>query len=115
MQLSATFLVAFLGSTILAAPVVRPASDVLATTKQWTLQSFTRTCNAADTSCKYSYTINSRDATLTICTYLVNVSKQASRASYNNIKCGNFSISSSWNGQFGTGNGFQTLAVIRDR
>ena len=115
MHLFSTLLVAILGSTVIAAPITEPALDISAAATQWTLQAFTRTCNAADTSCKYSFTINPRDSTLTICSYLIHASKQASHASYSNIKCGKFVISSSWSGQFGPGNGFQTLGVVRNR
>lgn len=77
---------------------------------QWTIQSFKRTCNSADTSCGYSYSINTHLAAAIPCSYTATGSP-ASQASYGNIRCGVYTISSSWSDQFGSGNGFQTLAV----
>lgn len=99
----------------LSAPA--PAADksmVAAATPQWTIKSFVRTCNTANTSCKYSYTIDTHVGTPTPCTYTA-TGNPASRASYNNVKCGAYTISSSWSGQFGDGNGFQTLAVTNGK
>lgn len=38
----------------------------------------------------------------------------ANRESYTSIRCGKFTVSSAWSGQFGAGNGFTTLAVTDD-
>lgn len=94
----------------LSAPATEK-SMMAASTPQWTIKTFVRTCNSANTSCKYSYSIDTHTAAATPCSYTVSGSP-ASRASYNNIKCGAFTISSNWSGQFGDGNGFQTLAVV---
>lgn len=92
------------------APASTEVSMMAATVPQWTIKSFVRTCDNANTSCKYSYSIDTHIAPVTPCSYTV-TGNPASRVSYNNIKCGAYTISSAWSGQFGENNGFQTLAV----
>ncbi|MCJ1275197.1 hypothetical protein MMC21_002998, partial [Puttea exsequens] len=87
---------------------------MVASTPQWTVVSFKRTCNPPDSSCAYSYSIDTHISAATPCSYTATGSP-ASRASYNNVKCGGYTISSSWSGQFGAGNGFQTLAVTNGK
>lgn len=115
MQFSSVILAALMGSAAMAAPIAEPDRNMMVAGASWTMQTFTRTCNSADTSCKYNYTINPHDVAATPCSYTVTAASKASRASYNNVKCGNFVISSNWSGQFGDGKGFQTLAVVRNR
>ena len=98
----------FASSFSLAAPTSKSIRE--SSTPQWTIESFTRTCNTNDTSCAYNYSIDTHTAPATPCSYNV-TGNPASRASYGNVSCGVYTISSSWSGQFGDGNGFQTLAV----
>lgn len=117
MHFSTIFLTALaaIPSSLAAPAPVADISMMSAAAPQWTIKSFVRTCNAANTSCKYSYSIDTHSgAAATPCTYTVG-GNPASRASYNNVKCGTFTISSNWSGQFGAGNGFQTLAVVQGR
>ena len=88
-----------------AAPAPAPSTSDGST---WTVQSFLRTCDAADTQCNYSFTLNS--GSLTPCSYSVTGSP-ASHASYNNIACGSYVVSSNWSDQFGVDAGFSTLAI----
>ena len=113
MRLTKTFLTAVLAtSTAYAAPAPALASKSMMATGEWTLNGFTRTCNADDTSCTYHFGINKNDGTLApVCEYAVS-GAPASRAPANGVVCGNFTVSSSWSGQFGDGKGFTTLAVI---
>ncbi|KAL8830140.1 MAG: hypothetical protein Q9191_001601 [Dirinaria sp. TL-2023a] len=100
---------AALPSSSLATPLEK-SMMASSSTPQWTIESFKRTCNAADTSCAYSYSIDTHTAPATPCSYTV-TGNPAARASYGNIQCGVYTVSSSWSGQFGAGKGFQTLAV----
>ena len=111
MRLSLTPLACILTSAVIAAPVTKLDHDLVDTTAVWTIQSFTRTCNTPDTACAYSFGIKTPNPIVTQCSYTVVANQQASRASYSGVKFGNFTISSSWSGQFGDGKGFQTLAV----
>ena len=92
-----------LASIVAAAPLEPRVSSSL-----WTMEAFTRTCPNAG-SCKYAYSIYD-GTTTTPCSYTIKVAN-ASTASYGPETCGAFTITSSWSGQFGPGNGFQTLAV----
>ncbi|KAG6986638.1 hypothetical protein G7Y79_00075g099100 [Physcia stellaris] len=98
----------------LSAPTPAEKSMMAAAAPQWTIKSFVRTCNAGNTSCNYAFSIDTHSAPATPCAYTV-TGNPASRASYNNVKCGAYTISSNWSGQFGDGNGFQTLAVVNGR
>ncbi|KAK4233962.1 hypothetical protein C8A03DRAFT_38291 [Achaetomium macrosporum] len=85
--------------------------SAMAAVPQWTVKSFTRTCNDADTQCTISFGIDTQSgAPATNCSYNVTGSP-ASRAATNGIACGPYTISSSWSGQFGDGNGFTTWSV----
>ncbi|KXT04175.1 hypothetical protein AC578_54 [Pseudocercospora eumusae] len=105
-------LLAAAGSS-LAAPAPVADKSMMAAGASWTMQDFKRTCGGG--VCTYDYKINTNDGSAaTACTYKVN-GNPATRASYNNVKCGAFTISSNWSGQFGEGNGFQTLAVVKGK
>ncbi|KAK4164055.1 hypothetical protein QBC43DRAFT_318643 [Cladorrhinum sp. PSN259] len=107
-----------LASTALAAPALDARAEVvsaMAAGPEWTIGSFKRTCNAADTSCTVSFTLpNIDDGGLTGfgCTYIVEAAAPASRAPVNGKTCGPYTISSSWSGQFGEGQGFTTWAIV---
>ncbi|MCJ1286222.1 hypothetical protein MMC26_005567 [Xylographa opegraphella] len=102
MQFS-SFLLAALASIAAAAPL-----DSSMSSSSWTMKSFTRTCPNTGT-CKYAYSIYD-GMTTTPCSYTVKAAN-ASTATYGPETCGTFTITSSWSGQFGPGNGFQVLAV----
>lgn len=108
MHLNALLLTGLAAALTAAAPLEK--SMMASSTPQWTIESFKRTCNDANTSCDYSYSIDTHTAAPTPCSYTV-TGNPAARASYNNVQCGPYTVSSSWSGQFGEGNGFQTLAV----
>ena len=105
MLFSSVVAIVALAATTMAAPLEARAGPV------WTIQKFTRTCKTA-ASCDYSFTINQNDKTATTaCKYTVKAA-DAAKASYMET-CGAYKVSSSWSGQFGPGNGFQTLAVVK--
>lgn len=113
MQYATVLAILAAASTSLAAPT--PAADVsmMVADSSWTMQDFKRTCT--DTTCDYSYSINLNDGSAaTACSYSVN-GNPASQASYQNVKCGAFTIGSNWSGQFGADQGFQTLSVVKDK
>lgn len=118
MQFTTTVL-AFLAaaSTSLATPVPEPAvgvSMMAAAGTTWTIQNFKRTCTSDAKSCNYSFGINTNDGSAaTKCSYQV-TGNPAARASYNSVACGNFRIGSTWSNQFGAGQEFQTLSVVRN-
>ncbi|AEO69778.1 5ae6ead1-aae3-41a2-9ce8-1359dbdce9cb [Thermothielavioides terrestris] len=106
-------LLAAAGST-LAAPALNTRSEAvsaMATVPEWIIRSFTRTCNADDTSCTVSFGVDTQTAPVTNCSYTV-TGAPASQTSTNGISCGPYTISSSWSGQFGPGNGFTTWSVV---
>lgn len=94
--------------------LVLPRAEVvsaMAASPQWIIKDFTRTCNAADTSCTVSFGIDTQLAPVTKCTYTVTGSP-ASRTDTSGIVCGAYKVSSGWSGQFGPNNGFTTWAVV---
>ncbi|KAL8851012.1 MAG: hypothetical protein Q9221_004095 [Calogaya cf. arnoldii] len=113
MHFSTVILAALTAIPALSAPATA-VSMMAATTPQWTIKSFIRTCNDANTSCNHSFSIDTHVGAATPCSYTV-TGNPASRASYNDIQCGAYTISSTWSGQFGPNEGFQTLAVVQGR
>ncbi len=113
------FTTAFLGvvaaaaSKALAAPLDTRSDTVsaMADVPQWKVKAFTRSCNAADTSCTVSFGIDTQTSPTTSCSYTVTGSP-ASQTSTNGITCGAYTISSGWSGQFGPNNGFTTWSVV---
>lgn len=114
MQFTTAFLaILATASSTLAVPTPEANADVsmMASAQTWTMQSFKRTCGGG--VCTYDYSVNLNDGSAaTHCNYQVKGSP-ATRASYQNVKCGAFTIGSNWSGQFGDGNGFQTLSVVK--
>ena len=114
MQLTTVLAILAAASTSFAAPT--PGADsvsMMDAGASWTMQSFKRVCNAASTSCAYSWSINLNNGTpATPCAYTV-TGNPAQHATYENVKCGAFVVGSTWSGQFGAGHGFQTLSVVK--
>ncbi|KAK7428460.1 hypothetical protein QQZ08_005079 [Neonectria magnoliae] len=117
MQFSAAFLAAILSATTLAAPAPAPAEkavSMMAATPQWTIQGLNRKCDTADKTCTWNFGIKTSSGT-TACKYVVKSTKATPKASRSNggpSKCGDFTVTSGWSGQFGAGNGFTTLSVV---
>ncbi|KAI0394903.1 hypothetical protein F5Y17DRAFT_232751 [Xylariaceae sp. FL0594] len=113
MQFTATLAAAILSaSAVLGAPTA-----VAATIPNWTMTGLKRVCNSADTSCTWSFGIqtNSVPATATTpCSFVVT----GTPASHSDLKtpktCGTFRVTAGWSGQFGPGTGFTTLAVFNN-
>ncbi|KXX81403.1 hypothetical protein MMYC01_203079 [Madurella mycetomatis] len=101
-------------SNAFAAPALESRSEAvsaMAAVPQWTIKSFTRTCNAEDTSCTVSFGIDTKTSPVIKCSYTV-TGAPASRASTDGIVCGPYTISSGWSGQFGPEEGFTTWSVV---
>jgi hypothetical protein len=104
-------------TSVLAAPAPEPAADVvsmMAASPQWTIQSLKRNCNKANTECTWNFGIYPGSGKATSCTYVVKA-KGASTANGGPSKCGDYTITSGWSGQFGPGNGFTTLSVVNNK
>ncbi|KAI0906197.1 hypothetical protein F4824DRAFT_470609 [Ustulina deusta] len=102
MQFTTAAIAAILSaSSVFAAPAAIP---------NWTITGMNRVCNAADTSCTWSFGINTNTgAAVTPCSFVITGSP-ASHSDTSGMKaCGTFSTTAGWSGQFGPG--FTTLAV----
>ncbi|RSM12645.1 hypothetical protein CEP52_002295 [Fusarium oligoseptatum] len=113
MKFSLAFVAALLSATnVAAAPSADPnAVSMMAATPQWTIQNMQRTCDKNDTTCTWNFKINTGKGTPTPCKYVVK-GRPASQTNGGPAKCGTFTITSGWSGQFGPGNGFTVLSVI---
>ncbi|KAH9907272.1 small secreted protein [Xylariomycetidae sp. FL2044] len=112
MKFTAALAAAVLSATSsLAAPVAAGESkSMMAAAPQWTIESLVRTCNADDTSCDWSFGINTGlAAPATACAFAVQGSP-ASRAGSSGNVCGAYTVSTGWSGQFQEG--FTTLSVV---
>ena len=99
----------FAASAVIAAPVA--SKSMMASGSEWTIESMKRVCNTNDTSCTWTFGINTGSGAATNCTLVV-AATDASEANGGPATCGAFTVTSGWSGQFGQGNGFTTLAVV---
>ncbi|VUC34079.1 unnamed protein product [Clonostachys rosea] len=109
------FSTAALFTTLLSATALAVPAQVksMAASATWTIEGMKRTCNGDDTSCDWSFGINTGAGT-TACAYSVGRDGNtiASRSPNRGTNCGAFTITSAWSGQFGDNNGFTTLSVV---
>ncbi|KAF2144911.1 uncharacterized protein K452DRAFT_284290 [Aplosporella prunicola CBS 121167] len=114
MQFTNALIAAIMATVVAAAPT--PADKLMTDTQaaQWTIKSFTRSCNQADTSCHVSFSVDTKNGAPQACSYDVS-GQPASRTDYNSVACGPYTISSGWSGQFGPDAGFSTLAVTNGK
>ena len=68
MKFNIAAITALLSASALAAPVEERAE---AATTQWTIQNMKRVCNTANTSCAWSFGINTHTAPVTPCKFTV--------------------------------------------
>ncbi|KAF6785048.1 hypothetical protein CMUS01_16581, partial [Colletotrichum musicola] len=110
MQLTNVLLSALAAASVSASPLAKRESiSMMAAAPEWTIERFTRTCNAQDTSCDYSFTVNTHVSAPTECKFTT-AGSPASRAA-SNAKCGAYTVTSGWSGQFGPDAGFTTFSV----
>ncbi|KAI6088958.1 hypothetical protein F4821DRAFT_232628 [Hypoxylon rubiginosum] len=106
-----------LATAVLAAgfAVAAPVS-MAADVAEWTIEGLSRTCDDADATCLWTFTIDTAEegVAVTPANYTVNAttSAPASQAIGGPQVFGNFTVTSTWSGQFGEGEGFTTLSVI---
>ncbi|KAJ4254504.1 hypothetical protein NW762_010103 [Fusarium torreyae] len=110
MQFSLAFVAAVLGATSVAA-APPPTVNMMAASPQWTIESLSRNCNKANTQCTWNFKIDTHKSAATPCKFVVNGSK-ASQRNGGPVKCGSYTVTSGWSGQFGPGNGFTTFSVV---
>ncbi|KAK2603734.1 hypothetical protein QQS21_004110 [Conoideocrella luteorostrata] len=81
---------------------------------QWIIEGVQRTCNTADTECKWTFEINPVIFSKTPVHFITKSSGStpASRNIGESQNFGDYTISSGWSGQFGLDKGFTTLSVI---
>ncbi|KAI2628504.1 small secreted protein [Hypoxylon sp. NC1633] len=113
MQFTKIALATILSATALAAPTPATATSAMANVAEWTIEGLKRVCNAADTSCTWSFAIDTHTAAATPCSFTVKSGAKPAHAtdSSGNI-CGPYTIGSGWSNYFGAGNEFTTLSVI---
>ncbi|KAK4208559.1 hypothetical protein QBC37DRAFT_296438 [Rhypophila decipiens] len=115
MHASTIFMTLLSASGALAAPAVGAVS-AMAAVPQWTIKSYTRTCDKSDLSCAVKFSVDTKiaGAPVTACNFTLKKTgaTPASQAPIDNVTCGPFKVGSGWSGQFGPGNGFTTLSVV---
>ncbi|KAH7165341.1 hypothetical protein EDB81DRAFT_250015 [Dactylonectria macrodidyma] len=115
MQFTTAFLALLSATSALAAPAPAEATSMMAKSPEWVIQGLTRNCGTGDKLCTWKFGIYTGSGASTPCTHVTKSSAAIPKASRNNggpSKCGDFTITSGWSGQFGEGNGFTTLSVV---
>ncbi|KAI1210667.1 uncharacterized protein F4807DRAFT_55122 [Annulohypoxylon truncatum] len=117
MQFSTT--TTFLSTLLLSAAstLAAPLSMAAPNAAQWTIESLKRTCDDSNTTCVWEFGINTGEdgvATTSVSNYTVKASDSApaTQAIGEAQTFGNYTVTSTWSGQFGEGEGFTTLSVI---
>ncbi|KAI1388273.1 uncharacterized protein F4822DRAFT_428894 [Hypoxylon trugodes] len=100
-------------TSALAAPLSMAAPNAA----EWTITSLSRKCDTADTSCVWAFGVNTGEdgvEATPVANYTVVATNDApaSRAIGAAQVFGNFTVTSTWSGQFGDGEGFTTLSVV---
>lgn len=112
MQFTSAFITAILSATALATPVPEAESkSMMAAAPEWTITGLKRTCNAADTSCDWSFGVNTHLAATTACAFTVKGSP-ASKTNTNGQKCGPYTVGTGYDDTSFPGNGFTVLSVV---
>jgi hypothetical protein len=116
-----TALTTLLASSAMAAPAEVDAREVatvsMAAASTWTIESMKRSCDKPDNTCAWSFTINNGGSKQG-CSYNVkrqNSKTPASHSPQTGVKCGAYTVTSGWSGQFGPGQGFTTLSVVNNK
>ncbi|KAL7952029.1 hypothetical protein V8C42DRAFT_305974 [Trichoderma barbatum] len=109
MQITQTLIATlFAASAAVAAPAPADKS-MMAAVPEWTITNMKRVCNAGNTSCTWTFGIDTHLAAATSCTYIVKATANASQTNGGPVTCGPYTVTSGWSGQFGPG--FTTFAV----
>ncbi|KAF4947627.1 hypothetical protein FSARC_13929 [Fusarium sarcochroum] len=112
MKFSLAFVAALLSaSSAVAAPAPEAeVASMMAATPQWTIKALKRVCDKPNTTCTWTFGIDAHKGAVTNCKYVVKGAK-ASQKNGGPSKCGDYTITSGWSGQFGPGQGFTVLSV----
>ncbi|XXG97747.1 OPT super [Hypoxylon texense] len=112
MQLATTLLALSTAAGLALAAPLSMAADAA----EWTIEGLARTCDDADATCLWTFAIDTAEEGVdaTPASYTVNATEAApaSRAVGGPQVFGNYTVTSTWSGQFGEGEGFTTLSVI---
>ncbi|KAI1098118.1 small secreted protein [Jackrogersella minutella] len=112
MQFTTAAIASIFAATALAAPTPAPeVKSAMADVAQWTIESMQRVCDSADTSCTWSFKVDTHASDVTPCSFTVKGSP-ASQTGTSGVVCGPYTVSSGWSGQFGADQGFTTLSVV---
>ncbi|KAJ2997710.1 hypothetical protein NUW58_g562 [Xylaria curta] len=92
MQFTTTAIAAILSaSAVFAAPAAIPS---------WTVTNMKRVCNAGDTSCTWTFGINTNTgAAATPCSFVITGSPASHSDTSGTKACGTFSVTAGWSGQ----------------
>ncbi|KJZ72684.1 hypothetical protein HIM_07876 [Hirsutella minnesotensis 3608] len=103
-------------SSAVAAPAEPAAKSMMAPAPQWTIEKLQRVCDKGDQQCTWTFGINTHvdKAPATACKLEVK-GPGASRAKGGPARCGDYTVTSGWSGQFGEGKGFTTLSVVDNK
>ncbi|KAI6081661.1 small secreted protein [Hypoxylon rubiginosum] len=113
MQFTNALLATLLSATALAAPTPAAAKSAMADVAQWTIEGLKRVCDGADTSCTWTFTVDTHVGATTPCSFTVKSgAKPASQTDSAGNVCGAYTVGSGWSDQFGAENGFTTLSVV---
>lgn len=95
-----------------AAALAAPLVDLAKRDTEWTIVSMKRVCDSADTTCTWTFSVDTHDAAATACSIIVTGSPASETDNSAGSTCGPYTITSGWSGQFGPGNGFTTFSVV---
>lgn len=111
MKLNIAALLALSSASALAVPIEERAEA--AAPSQWTITNMKRVCNEADTSCAYSFGINTHTAGMAVtpCKFTVKGANASEQQTFNHV-CGPFTVGTGWVNQNGPGNGFVVLPTL---
>ena len=99
-----------------ATALAAPARFMPLAAEEWTIESLKRVCDDDDTTCKWTFSVNTHaeDVEPTEVTYVVNATDDtvASRAIGGPVEASIFTITSTWTDYFGIEEAWTTLSVI---
>lgn len=115
MQLSNVLLTLIAATSATAAPASPASVSMAAAAPQWTIENMKRVCKPTDTTCTFTFGINTRVSGVATqaCTYVVK-GNPAYKAKGGPTKCGAFTVTSNWSNQFGNDpkDTFTSMSVI---
>ncbi|KAJ1322832.1 hypothetical protein MN608_11678 [Microdochium nivale] len=114
MRFSPVLLAGLAAPLAAAAPASAAGVSMMAAVPQWTIENMKRVCNAADSSCDWSFGIQTNVGAASVpCAFTIKAAggKPASATDGAGFKCGVYTVSEGYSDQFGKDNAFITLSV----